>query len=64
MRIVTLHELVPTTGQFEEHEISVNFDNVSYFHPTLDGKYTMIMFDKDNRLQVKEDYRTILKALW
>ena len=63
MRIVTLHELVPTVGEFEEHEILVNFDNVSYFHPTLDGKYTMIMFDKDNRLQVKEDYMTIWEMI-
>ena len=59
MKIVILHELVPTVGEFEEHEISVNFGKVSYFHPTLDGKYTMIMFDKDNRLQVKEDYETV-----
>ena len=61
MRLVKLHELLPTTQDLNpnEHEVTVNFDLVSYFHPTLDGKHTTIMFDADNRLMVSESFAEI-----
>ena len=63
MRLIGMHELLPTTDDsFKEQEIIVNFDNVLYFKPTLDGKYTSLGFSTGFVL-VSEKYEDVVDTL-
>ena len=62
MRLVGMHEILPHISEddsYKMHEIIINFDNVLYFKPTMDGKYTSIGFANGNIL-VREKYEDIV----
>ena len=60
IKLVELHMLLPTTdNSYKDYKVMVNLEKISYFHPTLDGKYTVIMFGADNRLMVSEPFEKV-----
>ena len=55
-------EVLPTVdNDYKEHPIIINFDNVLYFKPTLDGKYTSIGFANGN-IVVREKFEDVAFA--
>ena len=60
MKLIKLHQLLPTTDEkYKDHEVIVNLEKITYFYPTTDGKYTVFMFDADNRLMVSDSFEKI-----
>ena len=64
LKIIKLHRILPTTdNNYKSNEIMINIEKISYFYPTVDGKYTMIMFDANNQLMVSESFEEFIQKL-